>query len=139
MNALMDQPAAKTSLRPPAFSLTHRLVLAAAAAGTVMTLCWAALQVRAAKDELRQVRAAQPAAPAAPDRTAELERRLAEAEARAQRAETESALRAAEMERIIDFLRQENAAAQQTIERLSNPAPPERPENPGAKAGEPER
>jgi len=132
----MDRPAVSSS---PRFSLTHRLVLAGAAAGAVMTLCWAALQVRAAKDEVRQLRVQPPAWSAAPDRTGELARRLADAEARAGRAEAEAALRVAELEKVIEFLRQENAAAQQTIERLSGQTPAGEPVKAGAGAGEPGR
>lgn len=124
MDTRMHSSAPREVSQAPAFSRTHRLVLAAAAAGAVMTLCWAALQVRAAKEELRQVRNVTSAAsPAPPDRSADLARRLAELESRTRRAEAEAATRAAELETVIEFLRQENTAAQQTIERLSSPAP----------------
>jgi hypothetical protein len=124
MGARMQTSAQKNVPHAPAFSRTHRLVLAGAAAGAVMTLCWAALQVRAAKQELRQLRSGTSAvSPTASDRSAELERRLSELESRTRRTEAEAATRAAELETVIDFLRQENTAAQQTIERLSSPAP----------------
>jgi uncharacterized protein HemX len=124
MDARMHPSALKEAPQAPALSRTHRLVLAAAAAGAVMTLCWAALQVRAAKEELRQLQSkAAAASSAAPERTAELERRLADLESRTRRTEAEAATRAAELETVIEFLRQENIAAQQTIERLNNPAP----------------
>jgi hypothetical protein len=72
MDACMHPSALKEAPQAPALSRTHRLVLAAAAAGAVMTLCWAALQVRAAKEELRQLQSkAAAASSAAPERTAE--------------------------------------------------------------------
>jgi len=109
------------------FSGTQRLVLAIAAAGAVVTLCWAALQVRTAKDEARQARENPPVSPATAPVTAsghsgalaDLERRLAEEKSRSQLAATEAAARIGELEKVIAFLRQENEAAQKTIERLS--------------------
>ena len=59
----MESSATSAPIRLP-FSGTQRLVLAVSAAGAVVTLCWAALQVRAAKDEARQARENAPAAPA---------------------------------------------------------------------------
>ena len=123
----------------PSHTRLHRLVLAGAAAGAVMTLCWAALQVRAAREELRQLRAQPAPVVFPPDGTKHLERRLAEAESRASQAASEAAAREREMARVIDFLRQENAAAQKTIERLSDPGPAAEPVKSKAGAGEPGR
>ena len=127
----------------PSHSRLHRLVLAGAAAGAVMTLCWAALQVRAAQEEVRQLRARPAAVPAVPDSTVNLEHRLAEADSRASRAASDAAAREKEMERVIEFLRQENAAAQKTIERLSgherDPGPAAQPVKTRPGTGEPGR
>ena len=112
----MDPPAPTLPKSPAGI---HRLVLAASAAGAVMTLCWAALQVRAAKDEARQAREQLAAAPAPDPHTSTspggLEPRLAEREVLAEAA----AARVKELESVIAFLRRENEAAQKTIERLS--------------------
>lgn len=104
----------------------HRLILAASAAGALATLCWAALQVRAARAEVRQLQEkiaglspGHKAAPPSADNTADLARRIAAAESQQKQADTRAAARVAELESLITFLRQENTAAQKTIERLS--------------------
>ena len=118
---------------PPAAAPTpsptgiHRLILAASAAGALATLCWAGLQLRAARSEVRQLQeklagmapAPNPAPPPG-DSTADLARRLAAAEAQQKQAADKSAARLAELESVIIVLRKENTAAQQTIERLSS-------------------
>ena len=117
---------------PPAVTPTpsqtgiHRLILAASAAGALATLCWAGLQVRAARSEVRQLQetlagfspAQKPATPPRDD-TADFARRLA-AESQQKQAAVKSASRVAELESVILFLREENTAAQKTIERLSS-------------------
>ena len=109
----------------------HRLILAASAAGALATLCWAALQVRTARAEIRQleerlaaqaVRQPVPAPLSDADKD-DLARRLAAAESLHKQASDQSAARIAELENVISFLRQENTAAQQTIERLRTPPP----------------
>jgi hypothetical protein len=127
---------------PPPCGL-YRLALAAGAAVALVTLAWAAIQVRKVQLEAHHLRAelavakqAERAAGAASRavpivdhgaRAAELQRRLSEAEAREKVAAEKSAAREAELDELIKFLRQENAAAQQTIERLSNPEPDPEP------------
>lgn len=131
----MELPSTSAPLRFAA-SGTQRLVLAISAAGTVVTLCWAALQVRAARDEARQARENPPAAPvpAIPDvqdsrsKLVDLERRLAEEKSRSEQASGEAAGRIRELEKVIAFLRQENEAAQKTIERLSGVERPTAPD-----------
>src|SRR6187401_1939371 len=107
---------------------THRLILAASAAGALATLCWAGLQLRAAKSEVRQAQEqlaelsrvkGAPAPPAADGSAADLARRLAAAESLQKHTADKAAARVKELEDVIIFLRQENTAAQQTIERLS--------------------
>ena len=56
-------------------------------------------------------------------RAADLQRRLTEAESQLNKATEKAAAREKELDELIGFLRQENDAAQQTIERLSNPPP----------------
>lgn len=116
---------------PPAAAPTpsqtgiHRLVLAASAAGALATLCWAGLQLRAARAEVRrlqeQIAAVPPAQNAAAQQgedAAVLARRLADSESQQKHTADKTAARVAELEGVITFLRQENTAAQQTIERL---------------------
>ena len=136
----MEPSDTSAPIRLPA-SGVQRLVLAVSAAGAVVTLCWAALQVRTARDEARLAREAGPAKPApaaspAPGdlsgRIAGLEQELTEEKSRAHQFRQEAgaaAARIAELEKVIAFLRQENDAAQKTIERLSSLEPPSTPEN----------
>lgn len=108
---------------------THRLILAASAGGALATLCWAGLQLRAAKSEVRLVqeqlaeltRAKGPPAIPPDGGAADLSRRLAAAESLQKQTADKAAARLKELESVIIFLRQENTAAQQTIERLSRP------------------
>jgi hypothetical protein len=132
----MDQPHSPAPLRPP-LSGPQRLVLAVSAAGAVVTLCWAGLQVRAAKDEARHARETLPATTPIPavapadltGRVADLERRLQEMASVRQQAADDAAAQIKQRDEIIVFLRQENEAAQKTIKRLSGlesgPASPE--------------
>ena len=116
----MDQPSPSIPKSPAGI---HRLVLAASAAGAVMTLCWAALQVRAAKDEARQARAQLAAAPAPVHQYSgsltDLGQQLNASESERKLVAEAAAARVKELESVIAFLRQENEAAQKTIERLS--------------------
>src|SRR5687767_3552492 len=101
---------------------THRLILAASAGGALATLCWAGIQLRAAKSEVRQAqeqlaeltRAKESPAPPPDDSTADLARRLAAAESLQKQTADKAAARVSELENVILFLRQENTAAQQT-------------------------
>lgn len=114
---------------PPSQPGIHRLILATSAAGALATLCWAALQVRAARAEVRQLQV-QPAAQSSRTQSApaslqnadttDRDRRLAAAEAQQKQTADSSAARIRELENVIEFLRAENSAAQQTIERLSH-------------------
>jgi hypothetical protein len=119
----MDHPTSSAPIRPPA-SGAQRLVLAVSAAGAMVTLCWAALQVRAAKDEARLARehslaAPAPAPPDLSEKVSDLERRLAQEQSRREQSAGDAAAQIKELEKVITFLRQENEAAQKTIERLS--------------------
>ena len=115
----------------PSQTGTHRLILAASAAGALATLCWAGLQLRAAKSEARQLQdqlavlsRSREAPESPPDSSAaDLARRLAAADSLHKHLAEKAAARVTELENVIIFLRQENTAAQQTIERLSRPEP----------------
>ena len=126
----------------------HRLILATSAAGALATLCWAALQVRSARAEVRRLQEqlamqpprTQPApAPSQSADTTDRDHRLATAETQQKQASDKFAAQVAELESVIAFLRQENTAAQQTIERLSHarpePAPRESAEPVRTKSG----
>ena len=135
----MDPAASEMTNSAPPPSGLHRLLLATSGAGVLVTLAWAALQVRqlqletqSLRQELavaqRAERAAGAASRAVPvtdhgARATELQRRLTEVEAQQKQAAEKAAAREKELDKVIDFLRQENTAAQQTIERLSNPPP----------------
>jgi uncharacterized protein HemX len=113
----------------------QRLLLALVAACVLGALGWAAVQVQEAKSEvkglkedltvaLRNERAASAAARAVPvvdnsSKVADMERRLAEAE----KAQKGAAAKEKELNDVIVFLRKENTAAQETIQRLSAPPP----------------
>ena len=145
---MMPTPAnSPPTVPPPAVSQgVSRLVLATSAAAALGTLAWAALRVRDGNAESAHLReelsiarqaervtgAAARAVPAADPAaaTADLERRLQSIESAAKVAAEKASARETELNGIIAFLRQENAAAQQTIERLSNPEPPPEPEPP---------
>ena len=115
----------------PSQTGTHRLILAASAAIALATLCWAGLQLRAARSEVRDLkeqlaelsRTQGAPATAGDGSAADLARRLAAADSLQKHTADKSAARVTELENIIIFLRQENTAAQQTIERLSQPPP----------------
>ena len=122
------EPSAHPAPRRSALSGPQRLLLAVSAAGAVLTLCWAALQVRAAREESRQAREALQAKPSpppalpAPDlsaRVADLESQLRSELAKREHESKESGDRIRELEKVVTFLRQENEASQKTIERLS--------------------
>jgi hypothetical protein len=120
LDASMTQPSGSPTPGSPSFSGWHRLVLAGAAAAALATLCWAGLQVRDARAEVHRLRQEpKPAPDADSSRPTEVERRLAESAAREKQHAADHAARVKELEGVIEFLRQENAAAQQTIERLS--------------------
>lgn len=123
MNSLPVSPTRSAST----FAGWHRLVLAGAAAAALATLCWAGIQVRAARAEVHRLQQESKPGLASPA-PADGERRLTESAAPDKRLAAEHAAREKELERVIEFLRLENAAAQQTIERLSRVeagAPPE--------------
>lgn len=115
----------------PSQTGTHRLILAASAAGALATLCWAGLQVRAAKsearllqDQLAELSRSHEVLESPPDSSAaDLARRLAAADSLQKHTADKAAARVTELENVIIFLRQENTAAQQTIVRLSRPEP----------------
>jgi hypothetical protein len=125
MQKAPSAPAARSSH----LSGAHRLILAGSAAGALATLCWAALKVREANAENGQLRERlakipQHVPPPGSDaRLAESNRRAAEAEAQRKQTSEQAAAREKELNGVIAFLRQEIAAAQQTIDRLKN-APP---------------
>lgn len=118
----------------------QRLLLALAAACVFAALGWAAIQVQQANAEtrglkedlavaLRNERAAAAAARAVPvidysSKVADLERRVVEAE----KTHTQAKAKEKELNEIIAFLKKENAAAQETIQRLSAPPPEPAPE-----------
>jgi hypothetical protein len=118
----------------------QRLLLALVAACVLGALGWAAIQVQESKTEvrglkeelaaaLRNQRAAEAAARAVPvidysSKVADLERRVVDAE----KAHTQAAAKEKELNDIIAFLKKENAAAQETIQRLSTPPAEPAPE-----------
>lgn len=120
--ASMTQPSGSLPRSTSSFSGWHRLVLAGAAAVALATLCWAGLQVRDARAEIHRLRQEPKPAPAVDaSRLTEVERRLAESAAREKQHAADHTARVKELESVIEFLRQENAAAQKTIERLTKP------------------
>ncbi len=121
----MEKATPPAAAPAPSQTGIHRLVLAASAAGALATLCWAGLQLRAARSEVRrlqeQITALPPVQNSAPtpgEDAAALARRLADSESQQKNAADKTAARVAELEGVIEFLRDENTAAQQTIERL---------------------
>lgn len=156
----MGTPTTPVSAPPFAF---QRLLAAILAAVVLATLCWAAIQVREQQAEARQWRGeaaalqlasrARDTRPAADQssRVAELERRLAAAGEAEKQAAARAQEREKELQDLITFLRQENTAAQQTIERLSalqpaappdeevKPAEPAAPVEPAVPAGPPKK
>ena len=120
---------------------THRLIIAGAAGLVLFSLGWAGIQVRERQTESQRLRdqfaageisrreggAASRAHPPADARIAEMERQLAAFITDGKLAAEKAAAREKELEGIITFLRQENTAAQQTIERLSALQPPPEP------------
>lgn len=145
IDSMMDPTATNAPMR----TSRHPLLVVASVAGVLLTLAWAAIQVRESQLEAQRLRedlvavrnawrAAGAAARAVPvedhgARAADLRRRLAEAEAQQKQAAEKSAAREKELDKVIEFLREENTAAQQTIERLSNPEPAPAPTpGPGA-------
>lgn len=143
----MEKPPPPAAATPSPTGI-HRLILATSAAGALATLCWAALQVRTARAEVRrlQEQLAAQASPAQPGPASVQsaaatvpDHRVSSAETRQKQAADTFAARITELESVIAFLRQENTAAQQTIERLSRarpePAPPERVEPVRTKSG----
>lgn len=141
-----------------------RLLAAVLAAAVLATLCWAAIQVReqqaaasrwrgeaAALELAGRARSSAPQAALPVDqssRVAELERRLAAAGEAEKQAAARAQEREKELQDLITFLRQENTAAQQTIERLSALQPaappdeevkPAEPAEPSAPAGPPKK
>lgn len=124
----------------------QRLVTAATASMVLVALAWAAMHVRAQQHEVQMLtaeltaarrteRAAGAAGRAVPlgeiaAHLAEMKRRLAEAEEQQKHAAGEFAARERELREIVDFLREENTAAQQAIERLSKPEIPPVPVSP---------
>ena len=141
----MEKATLPAAAPAPSQTGIHRLVLAASAAGALATLCWAGLQLRAARSEVRRLQeqiaafpSVQNAAPTPGEDDAALARRLADSESQQKHAADKSAARVAELEAVISFLRQENTAAQQTIERLGKlqTAAPAEPVK--AKAGKPQ-
>ena len=118
-----------SALLPAKSAALHRLVLAVGASAALLTLAWAGLKVRELQGEAHRLRqeldAARAAAPSLEHkaRADELDRLLAEVAAGKQTDSSASAAREKELHGIIDFLRKENTAAQQTIERLSKLEP----------------
>ena len=122
----MNHPSASPA--PPApLSGGLRLVLAISAAVALGTLCWAALQVRAARAEANQ---AQQAATRAQeqlaavrveltDRIAEIQRLKSGTETSRHDSEVRLAAEVKQREEVIAFLRTELNSAEQTIKRLT--------------------
>ena len=136
----MDTTSSKQNPAAPAAGGAQRLVLVAATSAALLTLAWAAMRVRELQLEVHGLReelagahrverakgAASRAIPVVDygARSAEWQRRLAETEAREKHAAEKSAAREKELDEVIKFLREENEAAQLTIERLSTPVSP---------------